>query len=100
MTRNVKDLTFRDTDLASRHSGAVYRKQIRVFIDSGYNVELRFNNVVSVSESFADEAFGVLAQELGADSLGKRVRIRGASEQVLSGICRAIHDRVNQLSLA
>lgn len=87
------NFVLRETDLASRHSAAQLRPSIEEALLAG-PVELDFSNVVNVSESFADELFGVLVRDLGPERVFAGLRVRRASPDVLHSIVSAIRLRL------
>lgn len=81
------------TDLASRTTGGRLREEIQSAADSGQYVVIDLQDVLSISESYADEAFGVLAAKRGLDWLGGSVQIC-ARHSVLTSIAEAIRERL------
>lgn len=60
--------------------------------DCGCGFLSELTQVLSVADSYADEAFGVLAAEHGLEWFARRVRVQ-ASRSVLAAIARAIRNR-------
>ena len=87
------------TDLASRRTAAHLRNQASTILSSGNKVTFDLSNVVSISESYADELFGVLALEYGIKEFVASVSIRGASPFVLRRIAEAIKERLEYQQL-
>ncbi len=87
------------TDLASRRSAAHLRNQVADVLKSGDKVTFDLSNVVSLSESYADELFGVLVLEYGITEFVASVSIRGASRNVLRRIAEAIKERLEHQTL-
>ncbi|MCX7113034.1 MAG: STAS-like domain-containing protein [Proteobacteria bacterium] len=87
------------TDLASRRTAAHLRTQVTTVLKSGEKVAFDLSNVVSISESYADELFGVLALEYGIKEFVASVTIRGASPVVLRRIAEAIKERLEHQKL-
>lgn len=83
------------SDLASRKSAAAYRMKVLKAITGGHMVTLDLSAVESISSSFADELFGILALQIGPRALISNVKINGAKEHVYLSISRAIHSRLN-----
>jgi hypothetical protein len=81
------------TDLASRRSAAVLRSQIEYAANEGRYVVIDFNDVLSVSESYADELLGVLIADRGLEWFGRNVRV-SAPHSVLLSIAAAIKERL------
>lgn len=83
-----------DTDLASRQAAAELRSQIVQHVLSGNKVSIDLSAVFSISESYADELFGVLALRNGLEWLTNNVVIRHASPLVFRAIAGAIRQRL------
>lgn len=86
-----------DTDLASRQAAAELRAQIvqHVLTGSKQRASIDFSNVLSISESYADELFGVLALRYGLEWLTNSVVIHQASPFVFRAISNAIRQRLS-----
>jgi len=82
-------------DLASRQSAARLRQDVESELGRGGNVVVDLGDVESISESYADELFGVLAAKYGLPSFSATVTIVGASSQVLYSVARAIKERLS-----
>jgi hypothetical protein len=89
-----------DTDLASRQAAADLRAQVVqiVLSDNNNKVTLDFSNVLSISESYADELFGVLALRYGLEWLTNSVAIHHSSPFVFRAIASAIRQRLRSRS--
>lgn len=87
------------TDLASRQSAALLRSNINTILTSGHRVALDLSQVESISESYADELFGVLVLERGLVVFSKAVSVRGATRSVLRRIAGAIRERLEKREL-
>lgn len=85
--------TFQRTDLASRQLGANERVRLESLLSKQEAVAIDLKNVESISESFADELFGVMVRDRGLDFVTARVRILNAAEEVLRSIAIAMHRR-------
>lgn len=85
--------TFQRTDLASRNLAAEERKKIvaRLGDESRFTIDLK--NVHSISESFADELFGVMVLEKGVSFVTSHLRLINANESVLRSIATAMRRR-------
>ncbi len=90
MTINLSEL---GGFLASRHSAAKLRQRILQEIRNGL-VELDFSGVQGLSDSFADELFGVLAENYGVGDLFTRLRTINANDAVIQSITRNIRYRL------
>jgi len=78
------------TDLASRRSAALLRLNVEYILNSGDKPTVDLSHVKNISESYADEFFGVLAFEHGLESIA----VLGAENSVLKEIAKAIRRRV------
>lgn len=83
-------------DLASRKTAAIERHKLLGHAAAGNTVVVDLSDVVSVSYSYADELFGVLAAVRGWDWLSKVVRLEGANEHVLRVIAEVINRRLKE----
>lgn len=93
--------TFRLLDiaqhLASRERARRLREEVVATIErTGQKVAIDLTDVLSVSDSFADELFGVLAQTRGDRWFQKHIAVTGASAVVRSSIVRAIRARLDR----
>ena len=68
-------------------------------LQSGEKVAFDLSNVVSISESYADELFGVLALEHGITEFVESISIRSASPVVLRRIAESIKERLDHEKL-
>ena len=84
------------TDLASRTSAATVRYSVVSAVSSGNKVVVDLAAVESLSYSYADELFGVLAALQGFDWLVEKTRIVNAKEHVLRVIAEAISRRLKE----
>lgn len=87
------------TDLASRKSAALLRHEIEAILDSGDRVEMNLSHIESISESYADELFGVLVLDRGLAAFSAGLLLRGASNSVLRRVAGAIKERLAQSDL-
>ena len=83
------------TDLASRRSAAILRADIDRFLQSYKRVVIDLSNVQTISESYADELFGILARDFGLESFSRLISIRGASADVLRRVAGAVKERLD-----
>ncbi|NLT69341.1 MAG: STAS-like domain-containing protein [Verrucomicrobiaceae bacterium] len=79
--------------LKTRFMGARFRDEIRTLLDRGEDVRIDFSGVGAISHSFADECFGDLFSELGADLFRERVRLAAANEGVRAVLRLVFADR-------
>ncbi len=91
---NETILTIADTDLGSRHAAAKFRALVekRTFADGKLVVDL--GAVLSISESYADELFGVLVARYGLKWFVEHIAIRAAGPAVFHVIATAIRSRL------
>ena len=61
--------TFTETDLASREKARQLRSHLFQNIDVNEVVELNFENVLSISDSFADEFFWSIGRQVWCERL-------------------------------
>lgn len=93
---NERHYTISETDLGSRATAARFRSLIEKALFEGDSVVIHLGPVISASDSWADELFGVLVARIGLDTFVDRVRIRGAAPQVLRTIANVVQERLNQ----
>jgi hypothetical protein len=65
-------------------------RQLREEIEESEGGELNFENVYSVSDSFADELFAVLVESHGPDWFAENVKVSGLTSQVREVVLRTI----------
>lgn len=90
--------TFDRTDLASRALAAKERSSIEALLSENERILIDLSNVASISESFADELFGVLVLRRGLDFVSQRVRFVNAKDPVLRSVAIAMQRRSSPLS--
>jgi hypothetical protein len=92
----IDSITFSSSSLASRKSAFTVRQQLESRITpASSKVEIDFQNVDSLSSSYADELFGVLAEHYGLDFISKKIKISNASPDVYYAIAHAINQRIS-----
>ena len=84
------------SDLASRHTAAIVRFDIERAVQNGEIVIVDLRDVLSISESYADELFGILVARYGLRWLGENVRI-SAQQRVLLSIATALKNRLERI---
>lgn len=94
MTQGLIKLT--GSDLASRQVAANYRAELLRLVANNGITEIDLSDVISVSYSFADELFGVLAATHGWVWFTNFVRLRGANEHVLRVIAEVVLRRLRE----
>ncbi len=90
---NTQKITFGSTDLASRSLAALKRIEVEAFLQRGCHIIADFRAVQSISGSYADEFFGVLAQKLGAEKFIEQIRLVNIQEHCLRVVAECIHIR-------
>lgn len=88
-------IKFNTTDLASRNIARGFRTNIENELRQGQMVEIDLENVLSISDSFGDELFGILALELGLEDFGRKVKLRNARTSIIRSIAETIKVRLN-----
>ncbi|HDS1666811.1 STAS-like domain-containing protein [Stenotrophomonas maltophilia] len=84
-----------ESDLASRTSAARLRSSFEEKL-SASTVCLDLTDVLSISESYADELFGVLVYQYGLEWVFSRLQVVGASPPVIRTIRTAIRYRLER----
>ena len=93
-----KEITLADygSDLSSRVTGVAVRDAMLSALDGGANrVSVDCVGIRTLSESFADEVFGILVAERGKAWFKQRVAVTGLSETTRAAILRAIAERLH-----
>lgn len=83
-----------ESDLSSRKCASEVREQVEDAITAGKAVVFDYSDVATVSESYADEIFGVLAWRHGLDWLLAGVKIVSAPPSVLKSVAQAVDRRL------
>lgn len=81
------------SDLASRRSAVVLRQEVNASLEEG-GATLDFSHVLNVSESYADELFGVLVEQHSLEWVFSRLNVRNAKPAILNTISSAIRYRL------
>ena len=84
------------TDLASRSSAAKVRSSVEQTAALEGTALVDLSAVISISEAYADELFGVLVARHGLDWFADHVRLHGATPAVLSSIAGAVKLRLEE----
>lgn len=93
---NTQALILPSGDLASRSLAIPYRLQIEELLSNhSCNIVIRIDlcHVESISESYADELFGMLVKEYGIDSILDRLEIINADDFIIDSIASVIQRR-------
>ena len=91
---NIYPIKISDTDLASRQAAAELRAQIEKRASQGEKISVDFSSVLSISESYADELFGVLAFRYGLEWLSENVVLHRLNSFAFRAIASAIRQRL------
>ncbi|WP_430226854.1 STAS-like domain-containing protein [Paraburkholderia tropica] len=87
-----------NTDLSSRRLASDLRSSIVRSLGAGESVVIDLHRVESISESYADELFGMLAIGLGIKEFLQRVAVVHANQHVLRVVAHALKERLEQES--
>lgn len=82
------------SDLASRSSAARERYRLVSAVQQGQQVIVDLSEVLSISESYADELFGILAAQKGLEWITKNVRLVDVTDSVLEVVATVIDRRL------
>ncbi len=93
---NDYKIIIENSDLASRQAAAQLRLKVERLAKSSQKIQIDFRNVFSISESYADELFGVLAVRNNLDWLAQHVSILHANEATFRSIANAIRQRLTE----
>ena len=95
--KNEMIIKILDTDVSSRSNARVVREMIISHLDSNKqdNVLIDIRNVLMMSNSYADELFGVLVKDFSLEFLTKNIILIKDPNQddVLSSIIKAVSRR-------
>lgn len=91
---NTCQIKISDTDLASRQAAAELRAQIEERAFNGQKIFVDLSSVLSISESYADELFGILALRHGLEWLSEHVVLRHLNPFPFRAIASAIRQRL------
>ena len=92
-SNNTKVITPHGTDLVSRRAAAILRTHAIQILDSGCRVAFDMANVECISSAYADELFGIMANQVGFASIVKSVKVRDAKPCVLKAVAEAVKAR-------
>jgi hypothetical protein len=84
------------TDLALRQTAATVCHNVAGAVSSGNRVVIDLSEIESVSYSYADELFGVIAATQGFDWLVEHMKLVNAREHVLRVIAEVISRRLKE----
>ena len=82
-------------DLASRTLAVPFRQMLETaFTEDDFStIQVDLKDVQSISESYADELFGILVKEFGVETILDRMKIVNADDYVLESIASVIDRR-------
>lgn len=89
-------LVIKSPDLASRSSAAIERHKLLQHIAQGNAVVVDLSDVITISDSYADELFGVLVAVHGLDWFVKNISLINVSEHVLKSIAIVVKRRLEE----
>jgi len=94
---NTSALVLPSGDLASRGLAIPYRLKIEEILSTESDVVIKvdLSEVESISESYADELFGMLVKEYGLDVILDRMKIINADDYMLNSIASVIQRRAS-----
>ena len=83
-------------ELASRQAAARAREIVESYLATTVEkLQIDISAVNEISSSYADEFFGVLAEQFSLDIFSSRVKLVGANAHVLREIVSAIAERLS-----
>ena len=96
---NTIDPTTKFCDfLKTRFLGEQLRSEIATALEGGDEIQIDFWRVSGMTHSFADECFGDLFAEFGADLFRERVRLAEMNSAVKSVLRLVFADRKSHIS--
>lgn len=97
---SFKSYSLPSGDLASRGAAIPLRQEIEKSLQAykKYKIIINFKNVNSISESYADELFGVLVIKYGVDQFFQRMELIDVDDFVLASIANVIDRRTKSMS--
>ncbi len=86
--------------LASRKSAIPHRKHIEQAFNNSEIMQIQIDlaGVESISQSYADEIFGVLVEEFGCQDVLHKIKIKNAKDYILENIAIVIDRRAHEIS--
>jgi hypothetical protein len=70
----------------SRGSGEIIREKIKPYLDRKETVTLDFGGINTITQSFADEIFGIFVRAFGLDYIRGKLLIVNFNEEIRSTI--------------
>lgn len=87
------------SDLASRASALKIRHIVENVVNDGGKISVDLKNVLSISESYADELFAVLVEKNGVEWFSNNIKLLNHSPNLLRSIAVAIKRRSDKKEL-
>ncbi|MGF7396181.1 STAS-like domain-containing protein [Thermoanaerobacterium thermosaccharolyticum] len=84
--------------LLGRELGKKVRNSIEEILQSNENIIIDFTGINGTSQSFADELFGTLIEEMGLDKFKKKIKTKNANPEVQSIIKHVLINRLEKLN--
>ena len=81
-------------DLASRAAATKVRHSVESAINNGRYASVDLTDVLSISESYADELFAVLVEKYGLEWFSSNVKLSNHSPNLLRSVATAIKRRL------
>lgn len=97
---NTRAFSLPSGDLASRSLAIPYRLEIEKLLSTNNRdtiIQIDLEHVESISESYADELFGMLVKEHGIDTILDRMKIVNADDFIISSIASVIQRRATMI---
>jgi hypothetical protein len=86
----IKDMY--GTDLSSTKLATELRQSILEEIDLGFNIEIDFKNVRSITNGWARNLIGKIAKEQGVDFVKKHILLSNMNKNVRQNLLEGISD--------
>lgn len=81
--------------MSSRTLARGVRSCVENLLQQGENVELDLSEVCSISDSYADELFAVLASEFGVNIFNSKVKLKSTNDRIFRRIAKNIRTRLD-----
>ncbi|WCL51484.1 STAS-like domain-containing protein [Leptospira sp. GIMC2001] len=96
---NQKIINFDHSYLSSRNAASILRRNVEEEIGRGNRVLFDLSGVESISPSYCDELFAILAQNIGENSFARHVAFVTPKRHLIESISVAIVERLPGKSL-
>jgi len=96
----METIILRGTDLASRKRAAVIRQEVEDALAHNASIRIDASETLSISDSYADELFGVLVLKLGLADVTQKIKVFTENNSVLRSVAVAMHRRANEQKAA